>query len=212
MKDKTFKKCVWCKASFVVVRPLQKVCSLECAKLNAEDKKNHEKKVHDKEWRIRKLKMTIEAKPETYKSKLQKSVNLLARMIDAKFELKCIDCGKNFGNQCDGGHFASVGSDPSLRYNLHNIHSQKSDCNQNGLGGGKRLEYRRGLESRYGIEYADYVEFELPNKYKLIKLSNQEVYDCHKIALKVIRQFKHLKFDTPIDGRNLVNSLLGIYN
>jgi hypothetical protein len=208
---KEFKKCVWCKASFVYERPNQKVCSIACAKADAEQTAKHKEKIKKQDWQRRKLELTIEAKPELYKEKLQKSVNQLARMIDERFDLKCIDCEKDFGKQCDGGHFTPVGSNRTLRYNLHNIHSQKSDCNKNGLGGGKRLEYRRGLESRYGVDYADFVEFELPVKYKSLVLSNKEIYNYHRLALQIIRKFKQFEFSDAKQGRELINSLLGMY-
>lgn len=211
MIEKKYTKCVICRSQFISGNSLHKVCSLDCAVKLATEKEELKKKQERKQWLLRKEMMKIEVKSKDYKSELQISVNKLARMIDARFDLKCIDCGKDFGNQCDGGHFASVGSNPTLRFNLHNIHSQKSDCNRNGLGGGKRLEYRRGLEQRYGLDYADYVEYNLPLTYKTIHLSNQEIYDINKLAKRIVRQFPKLKFDSPIQGRDLINSLLGIY-
>ena len=156
--------------------------------------------------------MKINSKGNVFKSDLQTEINSLARKIDLLFKYDCcIDCSKSYGNQQDAGHFNSVGSNPSIRYNLHNIHSQKSDCNRNGLGGGKRLEYYEGLQKRYSLEYADFVRYEIALEYKLIKLSNQEIFDKIPIVRKLNREFKTFKFNDPIEARSILNKIIGIY-
>lgn len=155
--------------------------------------------------------MRVEVYGKENRKYLQIEVNRLARMIDSHFKLTCIDCSRPFANQQDGGHFHSVGSDAALRYNLHNIHSQRSECNQNALGGGRALEYYEGLIDRYGNEYAELVRYGLKRAYPVLKMSNREVYEKLKVARKLVRDFEKFVFKDPIQARTMLNTLLGIY-
>ena len=133
-------------------------------------------------------------------------------MIDLKLGyVVCIDCDKPFGKQQDGGHFNSKGDNGTLRWNLHNIHSQKSDCNRNGLGGGRRLEYFRGLVKRYGVEYAEMVDTGLQVKYKYLGLTNKEVGEKLILVNKLIRDFDTFQLRDGIQAREMFNNLIGIY-
>lgn len=133
-------------------------------------------------------------------------------MIDLKFGyVTCIDCGNSYGEQQDGGHFKSVGSNSSLRYNLDNVHSQASNCNRNGMGGGKTLEYYRGLIARYGQSYADYVDSELQLKYPTIKLSEKEVYEKLTLVRSLVKNFNTFELTDSLQARTLFNNLIGIY-
>lgn len=200
------KKCKICGELFEKRSPLQMVCSPKCAI-------EYTKLQNIKSWNKKKteLKAKSEAYKREFKQTLQIEINRLAKLIDAKFHSTCIDCGKSFGKQVDAGHFSSVGANASLRFNLHNIHSQKSDCNQNGIGGGKRLEYRRGLENRYSFKYAEFVEFILPTKYPLIKLSSLEMQEKTKLVRKLIRDFDTFELSDPIKARDFFNKIVGIY-
>ena len=173
------------------------------------------KKIKDQnklEQKERFTSMKINSKGNVFKKQLQDEINSLARKTDLYFKFNlCIDCSKPYGKQQDGGHFNSVGSNPSIRYNLHNIHSQKSDCNRNGLGGGKRLEYYEGLQGRYSKEYADFVRYEIALEYKTIKLTNKEIHDKIPIVRKLNRDFETFKFNDPIEARNMMNTIIGIY-
>lgn len=146
-----------------------------------------------------------------YKSELAVSCQKLARMIDYRFNFTCVDCGRAYGSQADGGHFNSKGSNITLFANLHNIHTQASNCNRNGMGGGRRLEYYRGLVARYGKWYADYVDTGLQKEYPLIKLSEQEIFDKLTIARRLIRTFDTFQFTDAIAAREQINQILGIY-
>lgn len=145
-----------------------------------------------------------------YKQKLQGLINKLARMIDLKFGfVTCIDCDKPFGEQVDGAHFHSVGGNSSTRYNLHNIHSAKSDCNK--YSDTHKQGYILGLKMRYDDEYFEMVE-SLPLKYKYVKLSSVEVFEKTKLVSKIIRNFHTYNFATSIQARNEFNKIIGIYN
>ena len=128
--------------------------------------------------------------PKKYKGLLDKECQKLARMIDNHFKFNCIDCDRPFGKQQDGGHFNAKGKNASLRWNLHNIHSQRSECNCNGLGGGRERQYYEGLIKRYGKEYAELVDIGLQVKYKYIGLKDNEISEKLAIVRKLIRDFK----------------------
>lgn len=150
-------------------------------------------------------------KPKKYKLTLAAECQKLARMIDNKFHYNCIDCNRPFGNQQDGGHFKSKGSNMSLAYNLHNIHSQRSECNQNGLGGGKERQYYNGLIQRYGEEYAEFVDIGLQKKYKQVGLKEPEVPEKIAIVRKIIRDFDTFVLTDGRQARELFNQIIGIY-
>ena len=147
-----------------------------------------------------------------YKHYLDAEIQKLARLIDAKFNhTTCIDCNKPFGKQIDGGHRHSKGANPSIRWNLHNIHSQKSDCNQNGIGGGKELGYHEGLIDRYSKSYADFIRYDLVREYPYIGIKGQEIADKLKIVRKLVRDFDTFDFKNSIQARNQLNQIIGIY-
>ena len=213
--------CKQCHDKFISKYFLQKYCMVhdECIKafsnwVSEQNKKKidkamkQEKQVEDKKWKG--IKIVVHTKK--YKNQLQMEVNKLARMIDLKFGYNtCIDCGKPFGSQQDGGHFKSVGANNSLRYNLDDIHSQKSDCNRNGMGSGRILDYYRGLIKRYGQEYADYVDSGLQLKYKSTYLSEVEVYEKLTLVRLLVKNFDTFELTSSLQARNLFNNLIGIY-
>lgn len=163
------------------------------------------KQKEEKEW-VAKVKPKTHAKE--YKADLQREINKLARMIDLKFYDTCIDCGNHFGTQIDGSHLHNVGSHNSTRWNLHNIHASKSDCNQ--FHGGRKEGYKEGILSRYGAEYLQMI-LELPIEYKSVKLSEYEVVEKLKIVRKLIRDFNTFNFSSAIQARNQCNTIIGIY-
>ena len=208
------KKCKNCMEKFEPrFSTLEKYCwNSDCKYIEAKQKLDAHKKSEVKDWQQRKKKIDIEINPAKYKKMLQDEINKLARMIDNRFQLMCIDCNKPFGNQQDGGHFKSVGSNASIRFNLHNIHSQKSDCNKNGLGGGRERQYYDGLINRYGKDYAEFVDLELQKKYKYLGLKNHEIPEKLKIVRGLIRDFDTYVFDSPMQARDVLNKVIGIYN
>jgi hypothetical protein len=57
------------------------------------------------------------------------------------------------GRISDAGHYYSVGSSPSLRFNCQNIHGQSKSGNM--FKSGDLLNYRKGLINRYGCDYVN---------------------------------------------------------
>ena len=151
----------------------------------------------------------IEVKIGENRRELQKNINLLSRMIDSSFGFTtCIDCGKPFGNQIDAAHFHNVKGHEQLRFNLHNLHSAKSDCNQ--FSSEHKVGYIKGLELRYGIDYLSQVEA-LKTEIKELKLNAVEIAEKLKLVRHIIRNFDKYKFDTSLIARNQFNKIIGIY-
>jgi len=148
------------------------------------------------------------------KKALGSEIQKLARLIDIKYgHNTCIDCGQPFtqAQDRDGGHFKSKGSNESIRYNLHNIHSQKSNCNRNGLGGGKERQFFIGLVARYGAEYAQLVDTGLQQKYKYIGLKQADYPEKLAIVRKLIRDLDTFQFENAYQAREQLNQIIGIY-
>ena len=179
------RKCKNCGLVFQKKTPLQFVCSVSCSIEYAKKQREKKEKKEKKDWNKRKAEMRIKVKSTDYKKELQTEINKLARKIDSYFNLNCIDCGKPFTGQVDGAHFHNVGGNENLRYNLHNIHSAKSHCNRHDSE--HKARYPKGIEDRYGADYLEYVQFTIRNDYKVLKLTEQEVYDKLKIVRKLNR-------------------------
>ena len=162
-----------------------------------------------KDWNAQRNELLPVVHEKKYKGLLQNEINKLSRMIDAKFGYTlCIDCGKPFGNQIDAAHYTSIGSNNSIRYNLHNLHSAKSDCNQ--YSDKHKQGYTIGLKERYGESYLTLVE-ELPIRYKYIKVSAVEVYEKLKIVRSLVKNFDTFKAENAIEMREMFNNVIGIY-
>lgn len=203
------KKCKICHNEFAQRNSLQACCSAGCAILYAKSKQGKGVLVKlDKETFKN---MKIEVHTKKYKKELQDNINLLARMIDAKFEYTtCICCDRGFGAQTDGAHLHSVGSNHSLRFNLNNIHSASSFCNNH--SNTHDSGYKNGLEKRYGKDYSNYVIEELPIIYPVIKLTAHEIYEKLTLVRKLIKTFDTFKFENSIQARMQFNKLINIYN
>lgn len=185
-----------------------------CKKIDCQTKKAlfllEKKKVQDQKVSEVKFKeMEIRVKAPARKKDLQKDINKLARLIDSKFNYKCIDCGKEYGKQTDAAHLHNSQGNENIRFNLHNLHSAKSDCNQ--FSSEHKVGYRKGIEKRYGAEYLNYIDNEIPLKFKYIGLLENEVKEKLSIVRKLIRTFDTFKLIDGIQARNMFNTIIGIY-
>lgn len=197
------RKCKACKKVFIKTMPLQFVCGPECAIV-------YSKKLKQKAWKKEKKEKDIVLNSKKYKSYLQSEINKLAKMIDRKFFGNiCIDCGKKVGKQGDAAHFHNVGSNPSLRFNLHNIHLARTYCNK--YDSEHKKNYVTGLEKRYGKEYLFYVQETLPKQYTFTHLNEQEIVEKLKIARKLVRDFKDYNLTDSLQARDYFNKGLEIY-
>jgi len=199
-------RCKNCKVKFTPKFFLQKYCDADiCQSVMITEAREKVVKEKIKSW-----------KPNTHakenKKDLQDEINKLSRMIDVAYgNNTCIDCGLILDkekNQIDAAHFISRGSNCTLRYNMHNLHSAHNHCNV--WNEKHETNYKKGLINRYGFEYLNMVE-ELPLKYKEIHLSNVEVAEKLKLVRLLIRTFGTYKFESAIQARNIFNNLIGIY-
>lgn len=159
------------------------------------------------------LQLQREAKKELlthsdYQNLLQKQINKLVRIIDVDFPCIARDTRKG---KMNAGHYFSVGSNNSLRFNLHNIHKQSEYSNK--YNHGDAIMYLIGIKKRYGIDYANYL-LSLPELYPYIKLTIPELIEKIEIVKKIIREHKseNLKKTEIIEIREKYNKIIGIYD
>lgn len=176
--------------------------------------KNKNEKDADKKRKSEK-RNKISLYPEIYhselKSELQKSINMIARLIDEGD--RCIDCERTKANPCwDGGHFRSRKDEPKLRWHLDNIFKQTRYCNHKSEG--NKIAYLNGIKKMYGKKYADRVE-NLRLEIDVLKMPHAELPEKLKIARAIVRELKKADLMYPaktrIKMRERLNERLGIY-
>ncbi len=148
---------------------------------------------------------------------LQKEINKIARTIDKGHT--CISSGKPLNPKHDAGHYYSVGSNPTLRFNLHNIFAQSVSDNQ--FKGGNPIEYIINVANLFGEEYADEV-VSLRKRYSILKLSIPEIEVAIGKSRKFLKYIKKISEYSPLRTRNFsheerielrreANIMIGIY-
>ena len=145
-------------------------------------------------------------KKSYYEKKLQNEINTIVRLIDT--DKGCISCEHGWNGkatrQFHACHRKSIGSNPSIRYNLFNIYKGCSICN-NWKSGNER-EYDKGIVKYYGQEMLDYIN-SLPGKYPEIHLTKEDLQE----KLVIARQIKSDILKGQDYTRKEVNERLGIY-
>ncbi|MDI2589849.1 recombination protein NinG [Pseudomonas sp. 681] len=165
------KRCPSCRVMFTAARDSQVVCGeIECAIAHGQSEKGREstrKALADFERR------EIEVRKEKLKSRAehlkdtQVAFNAWVRARDA--ELPCISCGRHHQGKYDAGHYRTVGSNPTLRFEPLNCHRQCSPCNTRLSG--NIVNYRIELVKRIGAEQVDWLEGpHEPKKYTVEEL------------------------------------------
>jgi hypothetical protein len=149
-KELKAKKCRVCTFPFFPRASTQVVCSPRCA---LELNKINKGKAYDR--KTKELKQAIKTRGD-YNKEAQTAINRYVRARD--FKDLCISCGNpNFRGRYDAGHFLSIGSDCSLRFNLLNIHKQ-CHWNCNISRSGNQIRYRKRLIKKIGIDKVDWLE------------------------------------------------------
>lgn len=148
-----------------------------------------------------------ESRNKTYFEKqLEHEVNAIVRLIDA--EKGCISCSHGwetkFTRQAHAGHRISVGSNPTLRYNVFNIFKQCSICND--WKSANEREYDKGLIKHYGASMLEYVRI-IPAQFPSLHLSKEEL----KEAIQIARQIKKDILEGKDYTRQQINDKIGIY-
>lgn len=201
LKDK---KCKNCGDMFTPARPLQYVCSTNCA-CSYSKKKDKAKK--DAEWRIEKneIKESLFSHSD-YTKILQREINKIVRIID--YGQECISCGGSGKNQA--GHYHSTAAASNLRFHLDNIFSQDYRCNVHLSA--NIIGYNEGLERVFGVEFKNYVETSLLGL-PSIKMTKGELKDKIDICRDIIKGLHSIK-RTPeqrLQLRTELNKRIGIY-
>jgi len=137
-----------CGQLFTPARPMQCVCSPDCARELARQKREQEERKETR-TRIQLIKPRSQLVREA-----QTDFNAMVRERDAG--LPCISCGRHHGGQWHAGHYLSTGARPELRFEPLNVWKQCQPCNTH-LHGNLVL-YRLELIRRIGIEKVEWLE------------------------------------------------------
>lgn len=153
------KPCKVCRFIFQP-RPMQSVCGPACALEFARERREMaERKKQREEGRLdRKRREEMKTLPQLLKE-AQREFNRYIRARDS--QQACISCGGvlragGVGGGVDAGHYRSVGSSPSNRFNEDNCHSQCVSCNR--WGSGRAVDYRIHLLVRIGRDRVEALE------------------------------------------------------
>jgi len=139
-----------------------------------------------------------------YEKLLQKKVNKIARMLDVNTGCHSCERPYNWNGRWDGGHFYSVGSNPTIRYNLHNIYKQCMVCNH--FKHANDRAYKEKLIKIFGVKHFNEKILSL-KQMPAIHLSKNDLIEKNKIANEILRDLKQGKDYT----RDEINEKLGIY-
>ena len=169
-------KCKVCSEPFESYRPMQKVCSWQCAKSIA---KVAVQKIEKQNLKV--LKEKLKTRNEWLKE-AQAAFNAFIRMRDV--ELPCISCGRHHTGQYHAGHYLSVGARPHLRFDENNCHKQCQPCNTH-LSGNIVL-YRKSLIQKIGLQEVDRLE----SSNDSAKWSIEEIKGIRKAYLAKFRELK----------------------
>ena len=172
-----------CGKTYLPLRPLQSVCSLDCAyRLMKLENQKKEKR----EWAKKKseLKEKIKTLSE-YEKDARKVFQQWIRKRD--YSLPCVSCGCVTAKQWDAGHYLKAELFTGLIFNENNVHKQCSRCND--ILSGNELEYRDGLIKRYGEKYVTDLEA-IKNQSRVYKFTKDELIEIKNKYLKLLKTTK----------------------
>ena len=150
------RKCKVCRIEYTPTKPMQTVCSHECAlSLAISTRAKAEKVALVKDKRETKQKLAKLKTKAQWAKEAQAEVNRYVRLRDAA--LGCVSCDKpaSWQGQWHASHFRSVGAATSVRFNLWNIHKSCSVCNN--WKSGNLSEYEPRLREKIGPEKVDWL-------------------------------------------------------
>lgn len=130
-----------------------------------------------------KKKPAVKSKTVNTRVKLRRLLINKVRIVVHRFVRRrdefagCISCGKKIS---EAGHYYASGLFSKLRYDIDNIHGQCSECNC--VKAGNLVEYRKGLQERYGNEYVKRLEQKAtgPQKHVWSEGELKEIYSTFK--------------------------------
>jgi hypothetical protein len=136
---------------------MSRACSVPCAiALTETAKAKQAAKVKREEKRSIREALEKTKTRGDHQREAQDAVNAYVRLRDANDP--CISCDRpaTWGGQWHASHFRSVGSNPSIRYNLWNISKACSICNR--FLGGNYAGYKPRLIDKIGAERVEWLE------------------------------------------------------
>lgn len=168
------KACRVCKTTFVPARSMQFACSPGCGQAWAEKLKSKKAARANRDERKSLREALEKAKTRgTHLKELQGSFNAWIRARDAGHP--CISCGRHHQGQWHAGHYRSVGSEPSLRFEPDNVHLQCQPCNTHLSG--NLIPYRANLIKKIGLERVEWIEGpHAPKKLTLPEILEMKVF------------------------------------
>jgi len=174
-----------CKKKFEPKGDNQIVCSVDCTieyivQLREKKEKENHLKIYRKNKKIKDSLKTL----SQHKKELQILVNKFVQIRDRG--KNCISCNRpDEGKKRDAGHFWSQGGNPSVRFDLDNIHVQCVRCNRDLHG--NLLDYRPGLIKKIGR-----VRFEMLAHYRTqtIKFTIPEIILLKEEYKEKLRKLK----------------------
>ena len=180
------RKCKVCRTAYEPTKPMQTVCSHECAlSLAISTRAKAEKVAQVKEKRETKQKLDKLKTKAQWAKEAQAAFNKFIRLRD--HDQPCISCGRHHGGQYHAGHFLSVGARPELRFDEANVHKQCAPCNTH-LSGNAVL-YRTALIAKIGIDGVESLEGpHEPSKYTL-----EEIKSIKRMYTHMAKQLKEMQ-------------------
>lgn len=149
-----------CGFKFVPSRPMQVMCSPECAIRHSGwlSVKKAEKALKEDRKATRE-KLDAMKRLGVLRKEAQDVFNRYIRLRDAS--KPCICCGMPLGEQrhggaFDAGHYLSRGSHPNLAFDEMNVNAQRKGCNR--PGGTTAAAFRLGMIARYGLAAVEALE------------------------------------------------------
>lgn len=153
----TKRVCRGCKQKFMQERFNQVVCSGDCGKLFAEEKREKEVRLAAKAQRaIDAAQKKLATPVKVLLKQAEAIVNAYARARDRY--LGCCSCDKpsSWDGTWHASHFKSVGSNSVLRFNLWNINKSCSECNW--FKSGNITEYEKRLVLKIGAPRVEWLK------------------------------------------------------
>lgn len=168
-----------CRAEFEPRSMTHKVCGPACAAVLVEQEKAAAVK------KERQAGLAAIKTRSAWLKEAQAAFNAFIRERDK--DEPCISCGRFHSGSYDAGHYRSVGAQPALRFNEHNVHKQCVPCNQH--KGGNVVEYRLRLIRKIGATAVELLEIEHePVKYTIDDA--KRIKDTYKAKLKQLKQME----------------------
>lgn len=149
------RKCAICRTPFEPRSITHKACGEDCAKEVAKQVREKQCRKEEKAQRAVDKAKKESLKPLSFfEKKAERACNEYIRLRDEGNG--CISCGTMTSPSFQAGHYKSVGSNPTIRYNEDNIWLQCSKCNV--FWGGNVIEYRKNLIEKIGLERVEALE------------------------------------------------------